>query len=160
MMFNANMPERPYALGPSAPTSATALHLIACVAQKEVHALPARQLYRSDWFRKARRYVDSWGLHWMILSAEYGLVHPDQVIEPYDRSLSSMTASDRARWGAGVVEQLRTQRAPDQLVFFAGRLYREPLMKWAGNRAQCPLAHKGIGEQKQWLSAHTLRERA
>ena len=36
------------------------------------------------WFYKARTYVERTGRPWFVLSAKYGLVHPDEVIAPYD----------------------------------------------------------------------------
>ena len=42
----------------------------------------AKDLYTSDWFRKARAYVEHRGGPWFILSAEHGLVDPETVIGP------------------------------------------------------------------------------
>jgi hypothetical protein len=50
----------------------------------------------SDWFLKARHYVDQSGAPWFILSAEYGLVPPDQVISPYERTLNTMPVLARS----------------------------------------------------------------
>jgi len=97
-----------------------ALHVVACVSQKHSESMPARQLYRSDWFRKARRYVESWGLPWMILSAEHGLLHPDQVIAPYDRTLSGMSPAERSAWRCRVIEQLCELPRAERVVFLAG----------------------------------------
>jgi len=44
------------------------------------------RLYISDWFLKARRYAEASGCDWLILSAQYGLVAPDRVIAPYNRT--------------------------------------------------------------------------
>lgn len=58
------------------------MFLVSCVGDKHSKPLPARELYRSDWFLKARAYVEAQGEEWFILSAKYGLVSPDQVIAP------------------------------------------------------------------------------
>jgi len=36
-------------------------------------------------------------------------------------------------------------------MFVAGRLYRDPLSAWAGDRAIVPMRGLGIGQQKAWL---------
>lgn len=57
------------------------LFLVSWVSEKHDRPMPARELYCSDWFQKARGFVEKSGADWFILSAKYGLVPPDQVIE-------------------------------------------------------------------------------
>lgn len=59
------------------------LCLVSCVSKKNDYPCLARDLYVSPWFVGARRYEESLGVPWYILSAKYGLVAPDQVIAPY-----------------------------------------------------------------------------
>jgi len=73
--------------------------LVSCVSEKRTTACPARDLYTSDWFIKAARYASQVADEWYILSAGYGLVHPDQVLEPYNATLKTMAQS------AGISEQ-------------------------------------------------------
>lgn len=63
--------------------------LVSCVGTKRATPTPAKDLYQSDWFTKARTYAKSIG-SWFILSAKYGVVHPDEVIEPYEMTLNAM----------------------------------------------------------------------
>lgn len=138
------------------------VHLVACVSQKAPHRARARDLYCSDWFKKARAYVTAQGGRWFILSAQYGLVTPTQHIEPYDLTLGDLTAAERRSWGAGVAGQLAVAiGARTPVVFLAGRHYRDPLSNWAGKRATVPMAGLGIGEQKAWLAGEVakIRER-
>lgn len=72
--------------------------LVSCVATKGSSECAARDLYRSVWFKKARNHVESTGCKWFILSAKYGLVHPDQFIEPYDQTLNTMSVEARRDW--------------------------------------------------------------
>ena len=66
---------------------------VACVWPKRATAARAKDLYRSDWFLKARACAEAVGSCWFILSAEYGLVHPDEMIEPYEMTLDTMGAA-------------------------------------------------------------------
>jgi hypothetical protein len=131
------------------------LHLVACVAGKAQDATHARLLYRSDWFIKARRYCESWGFRWAILSAKHGLVLPDQVIEPYNLTLLELHHADRQAWAEKVRHQVAAQN-PSRLVLLAGRAYRAPFAGWTACPVDEPLAGKGIGDQKHWLAQHTL----
>ncbi len=102
------------------------LCLVSCVARKLPHPAPARELYTSPWFRKVRRYVEAQGWPWFILSAEYGLVSPEQVIEPYEKTLNKMLKPERRDWAERCVRALGPHLAGAQsVVFFAGWRYRE-----------------------------------
>jgi len=136
----------------------TPVYLVACVAQKLPNAAPAADLYQSDWFRKARAYVELQGAPWFILSALHGVVAPDEVIAPYDHTLLVQTARERRLWGELVTTQLAARiGATCPIVFLAGRLYREPLAAWAGDRAAVPMQGLGIGQQKAWLARAVAR---
>jgi hypothetical protein len=141
------------------------VYLVACVSQKLDRRARAADLYRSDWFRKARAYVETTGAPWYILSAAHGLVRPDKRLDPYDVTLRALTAAERRLWGERTVAQLRRALGPGHLgpiIFLAGRLYREPLLGFVGDRAVLPMAGLGIGQQKAWLAAQIAdaRERA
>lgn len=136
------------------------VHLVACVGQKLTHPARAGHLYQSDWFRKARGYVTSQGGRWFILSALHGLVLPSRVIEPYNVTLGDMTAVERRAWGERVSAQLAEQIGPrTPVVILAGRLYRDPIAKWAGGRASVPMEGLGIGQQKAWLAGQIIEAR-
>lgn len=134
------------------------LYLVSCVGRKALKASPAAELYRSDWFRKARAYVTALGADWRILSAEHGILRPDQVVAPYDRTLNGMSKEARQVWAERVVEQLRAEglAADRPIVFLAGTRYRHPLLvDWLQltHPVSVPMAGLGIGQQKAWLIA-------
>ncbi len=80
----------------------------------------------SDWFLKARSYVEKRDGAWFILSAKYGLLDPDQKIEPYEVTLNTRSVSARRDWAQNVLKALETQIEPtDRVVILAGARYRE-----------------------------------
>lgn len=131
------------------------LHLVACVSVKRDRPAPARDLYASPWFRKARSFVEGNGGNWFILSAQHGLLSPDQVIPPYERTLNAMRVAERRAWAASVVEQFDEANLEfDRISVLAGKRYREFLMPALRARAtfvDVPLAGLGIGQQLAWL---------
>jgi hypothetical protein len=131
------------------------IFLVSCVGEKRASAAPARDLYVSDWFKKARTFVERTGSPWFILSAEHGLVPAEQVIAPYERTLNNMPIEDRRRWAQRVLAQMR-ERMPDatRVVFLAGARYREFLvedLRRRGLAIEIPMEGLGIGEQLSWL---------
>lgn len=83
--------------------------LVSCVKSKIPHAAAARDLYTSALFRGARCSVERSCDRWFILSAEHGLVHPDQVLEPYERTLTTASQGERRGWSLRVLESLREE---------------------------------------------------
>jgi Family of unknown function (DUF6884) len=80
--------------------------LVGCVKTKAPEASLARDLYLSPLFERRRRYAESWGQPWYILSAEHGLLDPGSIIEPYDVYLADQTADHRQAWGEWVAAKL------------------------------------------------------
>lgn len=135
------------------------VYLVSCVSLKREEQCQACDLYVSDLFRKARRFVEASGCPWFILSAEYGLVTPDQVIAPYERTLNTMGVAARREWAKLVAAQL-TDAVPNlsRVVFLAGERYREFLarhLEGRGVEVSVPMRGLRIGEQLSWLAQHS-----
>ncbi len=80
--------------------------LISCVETKRAEATMAKDLYTSDLFRKERAYAERSGVPWYILSAEHGLISPEQWLSPYERYLPKESSTYRKAWGIKVVAAL------------------------------------------------------
>ncbi|MYC31617.1 MAG: hypothetical protein F4X64_00375 [Chloroflexi bacterium] len=132
------------------------VYLVSCVSQKTPYPNRAGDLYVSPLFRKARAYVLKSGSPWFILSAEHGLVHPDDVLDPYEKTLNNMRAAERRAWAEKVQYQMETMLPDaDEIVLFAGQRYREYIESWLRRRfasVQVPMRGLQIGKQLQWLS--------
>ena len=132
--------------------------LVSRVSSKMSRAAPAGELYTSPLFTKASSYARQIADEWYVLSAKHGLLHPDTVIEPYDKTLNGMRAAERRAWARRVVEQVRdVLPAGDHVVFLAGVKYRENLLgpiKDMGCTVEIPMEGLGIGKQLRWLNQH------
>ena len=135
------------------------LFLVSCVSVKNSRPMKARELYCSDWFLKAKAYVEAHGAPWFILSAKYGLVEPNQMIRPYNITLKNMTKAQRLAWSLRVAKKLKPRcRGFSRVIFLAGQSYREHLVgmlnEW-GYEARSPMRGLGIGQQLRWLKRKT-----
>jgi len=132
------------------------LCLVSCVSKKRPDAAPARDLYVSPWFQKARACVESLGCPWLILSARHGLLDPGTKIGPYDETLNAMSAGRRRIWARRVMADLAPRLTDVRSVtLFAGSAYREflePELRRRGLDLQVPMQAMRIGEQISWLS--------
>lgn len=104
------------ALAPARPANVV---LVGCVKTKVGHGAPAKDLYVSDYFAKMRAYAEASGLPWFILSAEHGLVSPDEWLEPYERYLpgNRVTTDERGerRWPANWRSPWAHSQAPSSM---------------------------------------------
>lgn len=132
--------------------------LVACVKTKRSVASPAGALYTSSLFKKASSYARQIADEWYILSAKHGLVHPETIIAPYEKTLNKMRAAERRAWARRVLAELReVLRRGDQVVFLAGKRYRENLVdsvRQMGCRVEIPMEGLSFGQQLRWLNEH------
>ena len=135
------------------PSKSRTVFLIACSSRKLDRPARAGDLYQGTLFRAS--------LDWarlqvpdaiFILSAKYGLVGLDQVIEPYDLTLNDLPVPEIRAWSEHVLDQLasRFDLERDRFVFLAGERYRRFLVPRLAH-SEAPLARLKIGEQISWL---------
>jgi hypothetical protein len=129
--------------------------LVSCVKSKSTISMPAKDLYISDLFKKSSAYAKLIGDSWYILSAKYGLLSPDQVIEPYEKTLNKMGVEERKSWAKNVMSDLAKIVTPgDEVVFLAGVKYRKNLiqpLKKMGSKISVPMEGLSFGNQLKWL---------
>lgn len=141
----------------------TTIGIVACSKTKLAHAAPAKDLYTSQLFRATHAHCEASYDRWLILSALHGLVEPDQIIEPYDLTLTTMSAAERREWAAMVSMQpladdlrVAAYEGMGAIYLHAGVLYRQAFQR---GKIMVPLEGLGIGQQLGWYAARA-RERA
>jgi len=130
--------------------------LINCTKRKLDKPCPARELYTaSALFRKARAYCENHYETWYILSAKHGLVHPDQILAPYDLTLKQLSVAEQRAWGKRVSEQL--QRLGEGHLFYAhaGQAYLQYL---SGVQIINVLAGYSQGSRMHWYAEQAAKE--
>ena len=112
-------------------------------------------MYTSHLFRGLRSYAIAHADRWYLLSAEHGLLHPDQVVAPYERTLNQMAKRDRIAWADRVQGQLlEVLPSGAEVIVLAGLRYRErliPFLQGHGFPVTVPLEGLTIGKQLQRL---------
>ncbi|WP_344220483.1 DUF6884 domain-containing protein [Kribbella sancticallisti] len=132
--------------------------LITCVKSKLSHPAAAKDLYTSSLFRKERAYAEQTGRPWFILSAEHGLVAPEEWLAPYERYLPDTSAGYRAAWGAWVAARLELIAGPlngKTIEVHAGSAYVAailPHLSALGASVEDPLRGLTMGERLAWYT--------
>lgn len=133
--------------------------LVSCVSKKHLGTHPAEDLYCSNWFEKAKKHVKENYSHWYILSAKYGLLLPEAIVESYDTYLPETSLEYRRQWAHDVFNSIkRVNSITTEINIFAGVTYRKylvPLLETAGYKVNIPLSGLGIGQQLRWFIEHT-----
>lgn len=101
--------------------------VIACGNNKRSTACRARDLYIGTIFRANRAWIVRNCERWVILSAKYGVLEPDQVVEPYDATLKQLTPADLAVWQAATGRQLSAMFPGAFFLILGGTQYRGAL---------------------------------
>ncbi len=131
--------------------------LVTCVSSKHRSPMPAGELYCSELFQKLSAYAKKNAVEWYILSAKYGLLPPEKVIAPYEKTLNNMPTKERKDWGRTVMNDLRQVLSPgDHVIILAGIKYREHLIepiRKMGCTVSVPMEGLRFGEQLSWLKS-------
>jgi len=131
--------------------------LISCSKSKGGHSAFARNMYVSPLYRKSVMVAEGWGLSFSILSAKYGLLDPEETIEPYDLTLKGASKQFKAEWARKVDAQIRSSIDPKkQLIVLAGDDYYVPLIEaGAADRASnffAPMRGLSLGNRLVFLN--------
>jgi hypothetical protein len=132
--------------------------LVSCVKSKRALPAPAQDLYISPLFRGLRSYAEKNTDRWYILSAKYGLLSPERVVDPYELTLNRMPKADREAWARQVQEQMvAVLPLGARITLLAGSRYREelePFLRQRGHSVDIPLFGLSMGRQLAWLNRH------
>ncbi|HET6293294.1 MAG TPA: hypothetical protein VFG33_07965 [Kribbella sp.] len=133
--------------------------LITCVKTKLSVPAAAKDLYISALFQKQRQYAERSGATWFILSAEHGLVRPEEWLAPYERYLPDCPPSYRnawAQWSAARLELLLGTIAGKTIEIHASSLYAScltPALQTLGAIVSTPLAGLAQGQRLAWYGS-------
>lgn len=147
-----------------APSRAASIVLVSCVKEKLERPAAARDFYTSALFRKERAYAEASGAPWFILSAEHGLVAPDDWLAPYDRYLPDTPVAYRRALGEWVAARLSMLVGPliDVTVeIHAGATYVEAVrgpLEQRGASVLTPLDGLSMGQRLSWYGGTGLPE--
>jgi hypothetical protein len=132
------------------------LLLVTCVYEKVADPCAAKDLYRSPYFERLRRYAEGHDRPWFIVSAEHGLVQPQEWLAPYERYLPDTPGWYQDVWGAWVVARLRlltgdlTDRTVELHLSQSYLVHVAPRLERAGAVVRVPLADIPAEQHIAW----------
>lgn len=139
------------------PTQGTVV-LVGCGARKSAaNIAKAEELYTGTLFAAARAWAEKYGSDWGVLSAAYGCIPHDWVIQNYDKKL--IVDDD---WNRLVQVQVNNLwPSAERLILLAPEAYTRWAKgpRWFGQSEaflygiDCPMEGMGIGQRMAWLTS-------
>jgi len=129
--------------------------LVSCVKTKLKVPAKAKDLYISSLFKKSRRWAECNCDEWFVLSAQYGLVDPEQSAKPYELTMKSFPIADRKRWARKVyktMDNVGLLKPDSKFIWLAGLDYSHELsLLLSGYPQHHPLKGLRMGKRLKWL---------
>lgn len=127
---------------------------IGCGATKMKNACKARKMYVGNYVQLCLAYAQTFTTqdNIYILSAKYGVLPLEKVIEPYNKTLNNMNIQEKQDWKNMVIKQLEDIgiNKDTEVVFICGTNYYTLLEDYFTNY-KLPLPKQGIGVQQHFM---------
>lgn len=129
--------------------------LISCGKTKVNNAkrIKAKDLYQGTLFKESYKYLINQEVDRIyILSAKYGLVHENKLIDNYEQRMTGR-AKENKKWAGRVIAALEevADLDNDTFIIMAGNDYKKNIVVNLKNY-ECPLnGLTGLGHQLHWL---------
>lgn len=136
--------------------------VINCGSEKQFKKCAAKDLYTGSLFIASRQFVESKFEQYVILSAKYHCVLPDQIIEPYELYLGSLSKEEKQEWDNITIKQLEEYFPKGtEFEFYTSKMYQDgiiPILEKDGYICNTNINNLGLGYKIQWFQQHTKRK--
>lgn len=127
---------------------------IGCGAKKMKKPCKAKKMYVGNYVQLCLAYAQTFTTqdNIYILSAKYGVLPLEKVIEPYNKTLNNMNRQEKQDWKNMVIKQLEEMNInkDTEVVFICGTNYYTLLEDYFTNY-KLPLPKQGIGVQQHFM---------
>lgn len=121
---------------------------ISCSKTKKKKSCPAKEMYQGTLFKKTLTYTFPKFKSIFILSAKYGLLDLETIIDPYELTLKTFSKKEKQKWANDIRKQIESKKIQTPIIVFAGKDYTEYLM----DLFVCPLKGIPLGCQLKWFN--------
>lgn len=128
--------------------------IVSCGKRKSTIPCKAKDMYNSYRFQMVKSIAEQNDLQWFILSAKYGLLAPDIVIDPYDLCLMDCSKEYQLGWANNILDKLYKYNSKTSFVFLANNDYLHdiiPALVNAGYRVSAPFLSKNSNADSIYL---------
>ncbi len=135
--------------------------LIGCVKTKKEGRLKAVDKYNSPLFKKELEYAKKICNNVndiYILSAKYGLIELDKIIDDYNLTLNNFSEKEKKKWAVSVIIQSRKYnfKKDEEIIFLCGNNYSKYLKMYFTNYKD-PTQNLSLGNTLKWYNEKLKR---
>lgn len=136
--------------------------LVGCCKTKLSYTCEAKNMYCSSLFKKTKKLIELNSLNWFILSAKYGLIENNKIIDPYDSSLKSFSLNELKKWSFDVYQEIKNRKL-NNLIFYCGSKYHNNyLIELLNNNNICyriPMKGLSLGQRLSYLNKEIIAKK-
>jgi hypothetical protein len=140
--------------------------IVGCGKRKRAEEWCARDLYTGGVTLARFRYAEREASDWRILSALYGVIHPDEVVEPYDYTIRDLREAGRIeQWASNAAFEIFHLTVVEQdrdVELHLGEAYARPLvpeLEARGLTPRLPVRGLGTGKLLSWYKDRAIEAR-
>jgi cytoplasmic iron level regulating protein YaaA (DUF328/UPF0246 family) len=127
--------------------------IINCSKKKNSGKMMASDLYCGKMFKGALKYAKTYNRPIFILSAKYGLIQLDDVIEDYNLKITMLNKAEKLKWTKLVLIQWRILiKDYESVVFLCSEEYSKLIIPNIRNKYLLPLKGLTMGYQLQFFT--------
>ena len=124
--------------------------LVSCGKRKSDTICQAQEMYNSERFMLSKKLIKQLGHEWLIVSAKYGLLHPEKTIKPYDLYIGSFNNEKRKEWLQDIMVMLKKYDIETRFVVCADNEYSKLLSNGLDKiKLSCIYPFLGMTYEKQ-----------
>jgi cytoplasmic iron level regulating protein YaaA (DUF328/UPF0246 family) len=132
------------------------ISFVACCKLKSSKKTTAEKMYISPLFKLSLEYAKKNSDKVFILSAKYGLLALDDIIDPYNETLNTKTENEIKEWSNNILKQIRKLELEDSdFLYLCGSNYKKYIEKKL--KGSDPMNGLSLGYRLQWLKKHTTK---
>lgn len=128
--------------------------LVSCGKRKSSVPCQAKEMYNSFRFQQIKTIAESLKVRWYIMSAKYGLLSPESIIEPYDMCLINCSDEYQQQWAQCIVREFAGVSKNTTFAVIANDDYSRnivPLLVAEGFSVIAPFMHKNEEEVANYM---------
>jgi hypothetical protein len=125
-----------------------------------IRLIKAKDAYTSTYFKKQRAYAERFGDSWVILSAKYGFLDPEDKIEDYNVTFKKKSTQPIST--DKLAEQVKRKKLGsfDEIVVLGGKEYLDSTIQaFAGTGVKISAPFKGLSIGKRMSAINEIMGR-
>lgn len=133
--------------------------VISCGRRKNNFRTQAKNLYTGNLFIAARKFCECNYSDWIILSAKYGVLFPEQMVEPYDLFIDDFTEDEKINWSNTVANKIMKMFDSNKTIdFYTSKNYQKyviPILTRGGYSTTENLNNLRVALKTKWFLEHS-----